>query len=90
MFRIHEFLILLAVGGGLSSLAAQADPGIVIEGRPLHSWIRDLKYEPWFKAEQAIRRNEPLPISRLPQVMAYAVAIMSLVTAILFVAGGFR
>ncbi len=45
-------------------------------------------YRRWFKAEQAIRLNQPLPESRLIQIMAYAVSVMALVTALLFIIGG--
>ena len=47
-------------------------------------------YRRWFLSEQAIRRGEPLPTSRLPQVMAYSVAIVAAVTAVLFIVGGFE
>ncbi len=47
-------------------------------------------YRRWFQSEQAIRLGEPLPTSRLPQIMAYSVAIVAAVTAILFIIGGFE
>lgn len=47
-------------------------------------------YRRWFQSEQAIRQGEPLPTSRLPQIMAYSVAIVAAVTAILFIIGGFE
>ncbi|MEZ5340683.1 MAG: DUF202 domain-containing protein [Acidimicrobiales bacterium] len=45
-------------------------------------------YRRWFRSEQAIRLGRPLPTSRLPQVMAYSVAIVAVVTATLFIVGG--
>ncbi len=47
-------------------------------------------YRRWFQSEQAIRLGKPLPTSRLPQVMAYSVAIVAVVTAVLFIIGGFE
>ena len=47
-------------------------------------------YRRWFKSEQAIRLGQPLPSSRLPQVMAYAIAIVAVITGLLFVIDGFE
>lgn len=47
-------------------------------------------YRRWFRSEEAIRLNKPLPVSRLPQIMAYNVAIVAAVTAALFIFGGFE
>lgn len=45
-------------------------------------------YRRWFRTEVAMRRGEPLPPSRLPQVVAYAVAAVAFVAALLFVIDG--
>lgn len=42
-------------------------------------------YRRWFRTEVAMRRGEPLPTSRLPQVVAYAVALVAFAAAVLFV-----
>ena len=42
-------------------------------------------YRRWSLSEQAIRKNEPLPRSRLPLVMAVGVAVVALIAAIAFV-----
>ena len=42
-------------------------------------------YRRWSLSEQAIRKNEPLPHSRLPLVMAVGVAVVALIAAIAFV-----
>ncbi|MDA3038124.1 MAG: hypothetical protein O3C27_01110 [Actinomycetota bacterium] len=45
-------------------------------------------YRRWFRAELAMRQNQPLPPSRLPRIVAFAVATLGLVGALLFIAAG--
>ncbi len=45
-------------------------------------------YRRWFRAERAMRQNQPLPPSQLPRIVALAVATLALVGALLFVAAG--
>ena len=42
-------------------------------------------YRRWFRAEVAMRLGDPLPASRLPQTVAYAVAAVAFLAAVLFV-----
>lgn len=42
-------------------------------------------YRRWAANERAMRTGEPLPASRLPQLMAAGVAVVALVAAVLFV-----
>lgn len=39
----------------------------------------------WYRVEVAMRLGKPLPASRLPQLVAYAVAVFAVVAAVLFV-----
>lgn len=39
----------------------------------------------WYRSEVAMRLGEPLPPSRLPQLVAYAVAVFAVAAAVLFV-----
>ena len=39
----------------------------------------------WYRSEVAMRLGEPLPTSRLPQFVAYAVAMFAVVAVVLFV-----
>lgn len=41
-------------------------------------------YRHWNRNERAMRTGQPLPISRLPQVMAIATALVAVVAAVLF------
>ncbi len=45
-------------------------------------------YRRWFRAERAMRQNQPLPPSQLPRIVALAVATLALLGALLFVAAG--
>lgn len=39
----------------------------------------------WYRTEVAMRLGEPLPPSRLPQVVAYAIALFAVAAVVLFV-----
>lgn len=42
-------------------------------------------YRRWYRSEVAMRLGQPLPPSRLPQFVAYAVAVFAVIAVILFV-----
>lgn len=42
-------------------------------------------YRRWYRAEVAIRLGQPLPASRLPQFVAYAIAAFAIGAVVLFV-----
>jgi putative membrane protein len=42
-------------------------------------------YQRWYRSEVAMRLGQPLPASRLPQVLAYALAVFALVAVVLSV-----
>jgi putative membrane protein len=42
-------------------------------------------YRRWYRAEVAMRLGQPLPSSRLPRFVAYAVAAVAFVASVLFV-----
>lgn len=39
----------------------------------------------WYRAEVAMRLGQPLPASKLPQIVAYAIAVFAIVAVVLFV-----
>lgn len=41
-------------------------------------------FQRWYRIEEALREGRSLPSSRLPQIMAYAMAGVSLATAVFF------
>ncbi len=45
-------------------------------------------YRRWYRSEVAMRLGQPLPPSRLPQLVAYAVALLTVVGAVFFVLDG--
>lgn len=42
-------------------------------------------YRRWYRSEVAMRLGQPVPASRLPQLVAYAIAAFAVVAVILFV-----
>ena len=44
-----------------------------------------LSFRSWEENERALRHGEPLPYSRLPRVLAYTVAVVAAITAVLAV-----
>lgn len=42
-------------------------------------------YRRWVQAETSMRLGEPLPRSRLPQLMAVGVSLVALISAVLFI-----
>jgi putative membrane protein len=47
-------------------------------------------YRRWYRSEVAMRLGQPLPPSRLPQLVAYAVAVFAVVAVVLFVVDEIR
>ncbi|CAN5619122.1 hypothetical protein BH23ACT3_BH23ACT3_20230 [soil metagenome] len=44
----------------------------------------------WYRTEVAMRLGEPLPRSRLPQLVAYAIALFAVAAVVLFVVDAAR
>jgi putative membrane protein len=47
-------------------------------------------YRRWYRSEVAMRLSQPLPASRLPQFIAYAVALFAILAVVLFVVDELR
>jgi putative membrane protein len=45
-------------------------------------------YRRWYRSEVAMRLGQPLPPSRLPQLVAYSVALLTVIGAVFFVVDG--
>ena len=80
---------LALVAGGLAAIHLIPDAlgsevlGVLLLGLAFFTAVSS--YVRWSRIENALRANQTLPHSRIPQIIAYAVAVVAVVTASLFV-----
>lgn len=83
---IRTSMALLAGGLGILNLLPD-QPGSEVVGLlvlALSFLVALGSYRRWFLSEQAMRQNRPLPTSRLPRIVAIAVALLAVVASVLF------